>query len=85
VNTEERTEESANPPIGQVELRVEATPHDLGANGHHYSWGVYPAAAAARELRGLADRIEGDWANPECPWPDQHGPLTDATPTEEQP
>lgn len=68
---------STNPPIGHVEVRVEATPHDLGANGHHYSWGVYPAAAAADELRDLADRIEREWTDPACPWPGEHRDVTE--------
>jgi len=61
-----------NPPLGEVRWEVEAWPHDMGANGHHWSAGTLPAADVARELRWLADRIERDWTTPECPWPDEH-------------
>lgn len=68
----------SNPDRGEVAFRIEAWPHDSGANGEHYSAGVLPAADVAQELRELAGRIVDDWAVPYCPWPSEH-PLTDAT------
>jgi len=63
----------ANPPWGHVDIEVEVTPHDMGANGHDWFKGTMPAADAARQLRTLADRIEADWSAPQCPWPSEHG------------
>ncbi len=71
-----------NPEPGKVGFRVEAWPHDPGANGEEYVSGHMPAAEASRWLRDIADRIDG-WADPECPWAGDEGhlpappPLTD--------
>jgi len=65
-----------NPTRGEISFRIEAWPHDPGANGEHYSAGCLPAAEVVRELRHLADRIEQDWAHPECPWPEEHARMT---------
>jgi hypothetical protein len=61
-----------NPEVGKVGFRVEAWPHDPGANGQEYVSGHMPAAEAARWLREIADRIDG-WADPDCPWAGQDG------------
>jgi hypothetical protein len=65
-----------NPEVGKVAFRVEAWPHDPGANGEEYVSGHMPAAEAAKWLRDIADRCEG-WADPECPWAgdDGHAPA----------
>jgi hypothetical protein len=72
-----------NPDPGKVGYRIEAWPHDPGANGEDYHSGHLPAAEVARALRNIADRCERYWADPECPWAGEPGhtpappPLTD--------
>lgn len=50
-----------DPPPGEVSYRVEAWPHNQGANGRHYSAGTVPARDVSAELRSLADRIDKEW------------------------
>lgn len=61
-----------NPDIGMVSFRLEAWPHDPGANGEEYESGCLPAVDVVAILRRLANRVEFEWVNPECPWPDRH-------------
>jgi len=71
----------SNPPVGEVWFHVEAWPHDREANGEEYMTACLPAADVARDLRRLADRIESDWATPECPWPSEHLAAVSSTST----
>jgi hypothetical protein len=75
-----------NPDPGNVGFRVEAWPHDPGANGEDYHSGHMPAAEVARVLRDIADRCEKYWSDPECPWDGQpgHAPTTPPIDEEEQ-
>lgn len=74
-----------NPDPGKVGFRVEAWPHDPGANGEDYHSGHLPAAEAARVLRDIADRCES-WTDPDCPWDGQpgHAPARPAPSAEQQ-
>lgn len=70
-----------NPDVGKVAFRIDAWPHDPGANGQEYVSGHMPAAEVAQWLREIADRCGQYWGDPECPWAGDDGPhsLTDQT------
>lgn len=72
-----------NPDVGKVSFRVEAWPHDPGANGEDYHSGHLPAAEVARILRDLADRCDS-WGDPDCPWDGQPGHAPAKPPVDDE-
>jgi hypothetical protein len=78
VREQDRALTGKNPAPGEVAYRIEVWPHDSGANGEEWSVGTQSAADLARELRRLADRVERDWADPECPFLDHRTEPADA-------
>lgn len=72
-----------NPDVGWVAFRIDAWPHDPGANGQEYASGHMPAPEAARWLRDIADRCERYWSDPECPWAGDEGHAS-MTPRDEE-